>query len=283
MEDIVGKMRNELKIDVYKGEAFRIWLHRQRPEHGHAGHRTAHEHSFIESEPQGPIGARRRDKSVPRDSTLEDARRRLLEQEKKLEEYNQQHSGELPTQQQANMQAVSNIQMQIQSVLTQIETAQDRTGRTWSGIFPTTRLIMELFPPPPPPPVTTGRARGRVGDRGTAARGEARRNLRKRRPGSAPTSIPRFARFDVRSRSSRNGPRPRRCSRRSPHRGRAPRSLAGAVRAAEEDGRHAASGAGLHEADCRPADRGEAAAAGGRDVPVPRWTWRRRASRSWSS
>jgi polysaccharide chain length determinant protein (PEP-CTERM system associated) len=56
------------------------------------------------------------------DTQLEDARRRLLEQEKKLEQYRQAHSGELPSQASSNMQMIQNAQMQ----LTSLADAEDR-------------------------------------------------------------------------------------------------------------------------------------------------------------
>jgi polysaccharide chain length determinant protein (PEP-CTERM system associated) len=50
------------------------------------------------------------------DTQLEDARRRLLEQEKKLEQYRQAHTGELPTQASSNLQIIQNAQMQLQGI-----------------------------------------------------------------------------------------------------------------------------------------------------------------------
>src|SRR6185295_13755873 len=49
-------------------------------------------------------------------SQLEDARRRLLEHEKKLETYRQRYSGQLPTQLPGNLQAIQNAQMQLQAL-----------------------------------------------------------------------------------------------------------------------------------------------------------------------
>lgn len=153
MEDIVGKMRNELKTDVYKGEAFRIW---------YVGTNPSTVMKVVERLTSTFIDQSIRDRSVIADGTnqflqqnADNARRRLLEQEKKLEEYNQKYSGELPTQQQANMQAVSNLQLQIRSVLTQIETAQVNRQNVERDLSDN-QMIMELFPPPPPTPVPTG-------------------------------------------------------------------------------------------------------------------------------
>jgi polysaccharide chain length determinant protein (PEP-CTERM system associated) len=58
---------------------------------------------------------------------LQDARNRLIEQEKRLEAYRQQYSGQLPSQLQTNLQVINNIQQQIQS-LTQ-SASQERERR----------------------------------------------------------------------------------------------------------------------------------------------------------
>ena len=50
------------------------------------------------------------------DAQLIDARSRLIEQEKRLEAYRQRHSGELPSQLSSNMQAMQNIQLQLQAL-----------------------------------------------------------------------------------------------------------------------------------------------------------------------
>ena len=57
---------------------------------------------------------------------LEDAKRRLLEQEKKLEEYRKRHAGQLPTQMQANLQAIQNASLQLQALNDSMNRAQER-------------------------------------------------------------------------------------------------------------------------------------------------------------
>ena len=46
------------------------------------------------------------------DTQLADARRRLVEQEKQLEQYRMNHAGQLPSQLQSNLQTVQNLQVQ---------------------------------------------------------------------------------------------------------------------------------------------------------------------------
>ena len=60
------------------------------------------------------------------ETELQEARNRLIEQEKRLEAYRQQHAGELPSQLNTNMQAIQNIQMQLQSLSQSITQDKDR-------------------------------------------------------------------------------------------------------------------------------------------------------------
>jgi polysaccharide chain length determinant protein (PEP-CTERM system associated) len=60
------------------------------------------------------------------ESQLEDARQRLVVQEKALEKYRLEHSGELPSQLPSNMQAIQSAQMQVQSLVESINRDRDR-------------------------------------------------------------------------------------------------------------------------------------------------------------
>jgi polysaccharide chain length determinant protein (PEP-CTERM system associated) len=64
--------------------------------------------------------------SVFLESQLEDAKQRLLEHEKRLEEYRLRNSGELPSQMAANLQAINNNRMQLQSVNDSINRVRER-------------------------------------------------------------------------------------------------------------------------------------------------------------
>ena len=80
------------------------------------------------------------------EAQLEDARRRLIETEKKARGVPRQHSGELPTQLEANMQGLHNIEMQLQALTEALNRDRDR------------RLVVERSdrgcrtPPDAPPP-----------------------------------------------------------------------------------------------------------------------------------
>ena len=49
------------------------------------------------------------------DTQLAEAKRRLIEQEKKLEDYRKSHAGQMPSQLQGNLQAIQNANLQLQS------------------------------------------------------------------------------------------------------------------------------------------------------------------------
>ncbi len=57
---------------------------------------------------------------------LEEAKKRLIEQEKKLEEYRKSHAGQLPSQLQGNLQAIQTASLQLQSVNESTNRAQER-------------------------------------------------------------------------------------------------------------------------------------------------------------
>lgn len=59
-------------------------------------------------------------------SQLEDARKRLEDQEKKLKVFRERNSGRLPTQMQTNMQAIQNTQMALQAMVESLARDRDR-------------------------------------------------------------------------------------------------------------------------------------------------------------
>jgi polysaccharide chain length determinant protein (PEP-CTERM system associated) len=125
MEDVVEQMRkNAIEIQVIKGDSFRI--------------------SFTGAEPKSVMQVTERLASLFIDENLrdrenqaegsyqfleaqlDDARRRLVEHEKKLEEYRRRYSGQLPSQLPSNLQAMQNMQLQIQSLSESAARDRDR-------------------------------------------------------------------------------------------------------------------------------------------------------------
>jgi polysaccharide chain length determinant protein (PEP-CTERM system associated) len=124
MEDIVEAMRRDIGVNILPGEAFRISYTGANPRTvTRVTERLAS--LFIEEN--------FRDREVLAEGTnqfleaqLEDARRRLIEQEKKVEAYRKQFAGQLPSQLESNLQVLQNSQVQVQSILESINRDRDR-------------------------------------------------------------------------------------------------------------------------------------------------------------
>jgi polysaccharide chain length determinant protein (PEP-CTERM system associated) len=125
MEDVIEKMRTrDIKVETLKGDAFRIAFIGDNPVTVMRVTDRLASHFIDEN---------LRDREVLAQGTsqfltvqLEDARRRLIEQEKKLEEYKLRHSGELPSQAAGNLQQVQNLQLQVQAVVESLNRDVDR-------------------------------------------------------------------------------------------------------------------------------------------------------------
>jgi polysaccharide chain length determinant protein (PEP-CTERM system associated) len=155
MEDIVQRMRDDIQVEVVKGDAFRVSYVGGSPR---TVMRVTERLSglFIEES--------LRDREVLAEGTnqfleaqLEDARRRLVESEKKLEAYKRAHAGQLPTQVDANLQAIQNYQTQIQSVVDAM--SRDRDTREVLERQIADLEALAALPPPPPPPAPPAIAR----------------------------------------------------------------------------------------------------------------------------
>ncbi len=124
MEDIVEEMRGDIAIQVVKGDTFRVGFSSEDP-------RTAMR--VAERLASLFIDESLRDREVLAEGTnqfleaqLEEARRKLVDNEKRLEEYRRKHDGQLPTQLEANMQGLHNIEMQIQALIDSANRDRDR-------------------------------------------------------------------------------------------------------------------------------------------------------------
>ena len=80
---------------------------------------------------------------------LDEAKRRLIEQEKKLEEYRKSHAGQLPSQLQGNLQAIQTASLQLQSLNESTNRAQERRLLIERQIADTQAVPL---PTPPPAP-----------------------------------------------------------------------------------------------------------------------------------
>jgi polysaccharide chain length determinant protein (PEP-CTERM system associated) len=124
MEDVVERMRGDIRVQMDKGDAFRVSYTATTPV---MAQKVTQQLAslFIEEN--------LRDREMLADATnafldtqLEDARRRLVEQEKQLEQYRVQHAGELPSQLQSNLQVSQNLQTQMQGLIDSMNRDRDR-------------------------------------------------------------------------------------------------------------------------------------------------------------
>jgi polysaccharide chain length determinant protein (PEP-CTERM system associated) len=125
MEEVVQRMRDDIGVKTTgKESAFQLSY-----VSGHAN--TAQKVTerlaslFIEESLRDRANAAE-DTGQFLESQLQDARRRLIEQEKKLEEYRRRYSGQLPTQAATNLQAMQNAQQQLQSLQEASDRARER-------------------------------------------------------------------------------------------------------------------------------------------------------------
>src|SRR5205085_279971 len=124
MEDIVEEMRRDIDVQIVKGDAFRVSFEADDA-------RTAMK--VTERLASLFIEENLRDREVLAEGTnqfleaqLEDARRRLVETEHKVEEYKKQYDGQLPEQREANMQGLHNVEMQVQALTESLNRDRDR-------------------------------------------------------------------------------------------------------------------------------------------------------------
>ncbi len=124
MEDVVERMRSSIAVQVVKGDAFRVSF---TSDDARTAMRVTERLAslFIEEN--------LRDREVLAEGTnqfleaqLEDARRRLVETEHKVEEYKKQYDGQLPEQREANMQGLHNTEMQLQALIDSLNRDRDR-------------------------------------------------------------------------------------------------------------------------------------------------------------
>ena len=124
MEMIVEEMRSNIDIKVVKGDAFRVaYVGDDAPTVMKVTTRLAS--LFIEEN--------LRDREELAEGTnhfleaqLVDARRRLIDHEKKLEQYRNRFAGELPSQLTPNLQVIQNVQLQLQSLTDALNRDVDR-------------------------------------------------------------------------------------------------------------------------------------------------------------
>jgi polysaccharide chain length determinant protein (PEP-CTERM system associated) len=125
MEDVVATMRQDISTsaDGKNVDSFRISYASDNPQVAQ---------KVTERLASLYIDQNTEDRKAQADHTSEflaaqlaNAKRRLIEQERKLEEYRKQHAGEMPSQMSGNLQAIQNANMQLQAVNESTNRAQE--------------------------------------------------------------------------------------------------------------------------------------------------------------
>src|SRR5262249_51290479 len=124
MDEVVERMRDDIEVQLVKGDAFRVsYTASDARTAMHVTERLAS--LFIEEN--------LRDREVLAEGTnqflksqLDDARHRLIEHEKKLEIYQRKYSGQLPSQVDSNLQVIRNAEMQLQTLTESYSHDRDR-------------------------------------------------------------------------------------------------------------------------------------------------------------
>jgi polysaccharide chain length determinant protein (PEP-CTERM system associated) len=125
LEAVITAMRPAVKVDTVRGgEAFTVQYVARDPQ---VAQRVTERLAslFIEE------NVRDREKLAVGTSDflqtqLDDARRRLIDQEKKLEQYRLAHAGQLPSQAPFNLQAIQSARLELQALDTTLARARDR-------------------------------------------------------------------------------------------------------------------------------------------------------------
>jgi polysaccharide chain length determinant protein (PEP-CTERM system associated) len=171
MEDVIEQMRRDVRVDIVRGDAFRVAYTSDSP-------RKAMEVAdrlsslFINESYQ--------DREVLAEATtdflqaqLEDARGRLTEQEKKVAEFQRLHAGELPSERESNLQVLHNLQLQVQALTESINRDRDRRlflEQTVAGLEADAKALKNAVVQPPSSDVGSVAAGGNTAEQLNSAR-----------------------------------------------------------------------------------------------------------------
>ena len=124
MEDVVELMRKDVSVDLLKGETFRIAYTSDDPKKAMQVAERISADFKDENLQDRTILASATSEFLQ--SQLEDARRRLADQEAKVAEFQRRHAGQLPSERDANLQVMHNLQLQVQALLESMNRDRDR-------------------------------------------------------------------------------------------------------------------------------------------------------------
>jgi len=152
MEDVVQRMRNDAKVLQEGKESIRVSYISTDPKL--AQQVTARLAGWVIEENIRYRASVSESANQFLDSQLADAKRRLVEHEKKLEVYRERFAGQLPSQLQGNLQAISNAQLQLQAVSESLNRARERRLMIERQIADAETFPVAASTDPAPPPAT---------------------------------------------------------------------------------------------------------------------------------
>jgi polysaccharide chain length determinant protein (PEP-CTERM system associated) len=159
MEDIVQQMRKDITVQLEGQDSFRVTYVSTDPRT--AQQVTARLASLYIEENLRDRENLAEETNLFLDSQLNEAKDRLVEYEKKLEEYRRRYAGQLPSQLESNLQAIQNAQLQLRSVSESINRGRERRLLIERQIVDTETLPLAVIQPAVPAaqdePLTTAR------------------------------------------------------------------------------------------------------------------------------
>jgi polysaccharide chain length determinant protein (PEP-CTERM system associated) len=124
MEDIVARFRRDMNVGMEGLESFRISYVSKHPQV--AQKVTARLASLYIEENLRDRENLAEETNQFLESQLADAKQRLIEHEKKLEDYRKRYAGQLPSQLESNLQTIQNAQLQLQTVGESLNRVRER-------------------------------------------------------------------------------------------------------------------------------------------------------------
>jgi polysaccharide chain length determinant protein (PEP-CTERM system associated) len=125
MQDIVDSMRTrDIEIRPVKGDAFRLGFAAESPDVAMRVVERLVSLFIVQTSVDRAALADGTDQFL--EAQLEDARRKLIDNETRLAEYRRRHNGELPTQLEANVRGLHNTEMQMQVLADSLNRDRDR-------------------------------------------------------------------------------------------------------------------------------------------------------------
>ena len=141
MEEVVVRMRDDVEVEIVRGDSFRVSYVSRDPRLAKAV--TERLAGLFIDENLRDRGVLAEGTSDFLETQMEEARRRLIDHEKKLEAYRRIHAGELPSQLTSNNQAMQNFQLQIQALLDTLNRDRDRRDTIRRDIDSLPMLVVE--------------------------------------------------------------------------------------------------------------------------------------------